>query len=73
MRGQYMQAVESGRQVDDATWSSCRIVLTNRRLVLVADGKTSVPLADVDEVGGRYGVDRRVPRTLKRPRAHVPV
>lgn len=59
MQGQYMQAVESGRRVDDATWSSCRIVLTNRRLVLVADGKTSVPLADIDEVGGRYDVNQR--------------
>jgi helix-turn-helix protein len=59
VQGQYMQAVESGRQVDDATWTSCRIVLTNERLVLVSEGKISVPLADIDSVGERYDVNQR--------------
>jgi helix-turn-helix protein len=59
MQGQYMQAVESGRQRDDANWQSCRIVLSNRRIVLVAEAKVAVPLDDIDEVGGRYDVNQR--------------
>jgi helix-turn-helix protein len=59
MQGQYMQAVESGRQRDDANWQSCRIVLSNKRIVLVAEAKVAVPLDDIDEVGGRYDVNQR--------------
>jgi len=59
MQGRYMQAVAEGRQRDDADWQSCRIVLTTERLVLIADGKLTVPLADIDEIGERYDVNQR--------------
>jgi len=59
VQGQFMQAMESGRRLDDADWQSCRIVLTDRRLVLVADGKKSVPLAAINEIGGRHDVNQR--------------
>ena len=59
VQGQYMQAVESGHPRDDADWQSCRIVLTNERLVLIAEGKTAVPLAGVDSIGGRYDVNQQ--------------
>ncbi|QPV63191.1 CheF family chemotaxis protein [Halosimplex litoreum] len=59
MQGRYMQPVAEGRQRDDAGWQSCRIVLTTERLVLVADGKLTVPLAEIDEIGERYDVNQR--------------
>lgn len=59
MQGRYMQAVAEGRQRDDAGWQSCRIVLTTERLVLIADEKLTVPLADIDEIGERYDVNQR--------------
>ncbi len=59
VQGQFMQAVESGRRLNEANWQSCRIVLTDRRVVLIADGKRSIPLSAVQEVGGRYDVNQR--------------
>jgi len=59
VRGQFMQVMESGRRLDDADWQSCRIVLTDRRLVLIAEEKQSVPLAAVEAIGGRYDVNQR--------------
>ncbi|MFB6179129.1 MAG: CheF family chemotaxis protein [Halorientalis sp.] len=59
VQGRYMRAVASGHQRDDATWQSCRIVLTTERLVLISEGKTTIPLDDVDEIGQRYDVNQR--------------
>jgi helix-turn-helix protein len=59
VQGQFMQVMESGRRLDDATWQSCRIVLTDKRVVLIADGKRSIPLSAVREIGGRYDVNQR--------------
>jgi len=58
-KGQFMQVMESGRRLDDATWESCRIVLTNKRLVLISDGKLTLPLAEIDDIGERYDVNQR--------------
>jgi len=59
VQGQFMRVMESGRRLDDADWQSCRIVLTDRRVVLIADGKRSIPLSAVREIGGRYDVNQR--------------
>jgi len=59
VQGRYMQAVASGHQRDDASWQSCRIVLTTERLVLISDSKVTVPLDDVDTIGDRYDVNQR--------------
>jgi helix-turn-helix protein len=58
VQGRFMQVVESGHRLDDATWESCRIVLTDKRLVLIAGGKMTIPLADLDEIGERYDVNQ---------------
>ena len=71
VQGQYMQAVESGRQLDDANWQSCRIVLTNQRLVLIADSKLTIPLAEVDEIGERYDVNQRAAQVASYLGIHV--
>ncbi|MFT4922799.1 MAG: helix-turn-helix protein [Haloarculaceae archaeon] len=57
-QGKYMRAVKSGQDLTDATWQQCRVVLTNQRIVLVADEKLSIPLSDIDEMGERYDVNQ---------------
>mgnify|MGYP000132657701 CR=1 FL=1 len=57
-RGQYLQAATDGRDIQDADWTQCRIVLTTKRIVLIADEKQVIPLTDVDDVGGRFDVNQ---------------
>jgi helix-turn-helix protein len=57
-RGQFMQAAQDGRELNDASWSACRIVLTTQRLVLIADGKRQVSLQSIDRIADRYDVNQ---------------
>jgi helix-turn-helix protein len=57
-QGKFMRPVKSGRELKDATWQQCRIVLTTRRIVLAADGKVAIPLSEIDRMGGRYDVNQ---------------
>jgi len=57
-QGKYMRAVREGRDINDAEWNQCRVVLTSQRLALVADGKLTIPLADIDQMGERYDVNQ---------------
>lgn len=42
--GDYLYAIKSGEPLDDANWRSCRVVLTNERLVLSTNsGKQAIP------------------------------
>ncbi|MFB6185129.1 MAG: CheF family chemotaxis protein [Haloarculaceae archaeon] len=51
--GDYCYAVRSGQQVTDPDWRSCRVVLTNKRLVLAGnDGKQAVAHGDVRPIDG---------------------
>ena len=58
-QGKYLHAVKNGHEMKDATWQQCRIVLTSERLVIATDGKLTIPLSDIDEMGGRYDVNDR--------------
>jgi len=58
-QGKYLHAVKNGHEMKDATWQQCRVVLTDERLVIAGDGKLSIPLGDIDEMGGRYDVNDR--------------
>lgn len=57
-QGKFMRAVKGGRELTDATWQQCRVVLTSERIALVADGKLTIPLSDVDRMGERYDVNQ---------------
>jgi helix-turn-helix protein len=57
-QGKFMQAVKGGQELNDATWQQCRVVLTNQRIALVADGKLTIPLSDIDRMGERYDVNQ---------------
>ena len=62
-KGRFAQAVKEGRPVNDVSWTPGRIVLSNRRLVLVGnDGKRTIPLSDVSKIGGRHDVTQEVQR-----------
>lgn len=56
-QGKFLHAVKNGNEIKDAEWQQCRVVLTTKRIAIVADGKISVPLDDIDEMGDRYDVN----------------
>ena len=57
-QGKFMRAVKAGQEINDADWQQCRVVLTNQRLVLVADGKITVALSDINQMGERFDVNQ---------------
>ena len=59
-QGKYARVVKKGQELKDAEWQQCRIILTSERLVLVADGKLSIPLEDIDQMGGRFDINQRI-------------
>jgi helix-turn-helix protein len=53
-RGKFTQVVTNGRKVPDVEWTSGRILLSNRRLVLAgSEGKQTIPLAQIGTVRSR--------------------
>ncbi|MFB6075342.1 MAG: CheF family chemotaxis protein [Haloarculaceae archaeon] len=58
-QGQYLQAVQNGQRLTDASWRTCRIVLTTERLVLVEEGKRQVPLEAIDRIEDRFDVNQQ--------------
>lgn len=58
-QGQYLQAVQKGRRLTDATWRPCRVILTTERLALVADEKRQVPLSAIDRIADRFDVNQK--------------
>lgn len=62
-QGKFMQVVRDGRQLNDANWTSGRLILSNRRLVLVGnEGKRTIPLSRVAKLGGRHDANQTVAR-----------
>lgn len=57
-KGKFMRAMKNGREIKDATWEQCRVVLTTQRIALVADGKLTIPLADIERLGERCDVNQ---------------
>jgi hypothetical protein len=62
-QGQFMHAVQAGRENRDADWHACRIVLTSQRLVLIADDKQTIPLSDIDRLEERFDVNQAAATT----------
>lgn len=61
--GQFTQVIKDGRKLRDVTWTSGRILLSNKRLVLAGNGgKRTIPLGRVREISGRYDVNQMVAR-----------
>lgn len=62
-QGRFVQIVEGGRENDDARWTTGRVLLSNRRLLLVGkQGKRTLPLSEIDRIEGRNDVNQAVTR-----------
>ncbi|MFC4448383.1 CheF family chemotaxis protein [Halorussus aquaticus] len=60
-QGKFLQVVKSGRKLNDPDWTSGRVLLSNKRIVLAGNqGKRSIPLSDVKGLKGRYDVNQAV-------------
>ncbi|WP_380675612.1 CheF family chemotaxis protein [Salinigranum sp. GCM10025319] len=59
--GRFLRAERNGRELQDATWTSGRILLSNRRLILAgSSGKRTFPLSAIEGIEGRYDVNQDV-------------
>jgi len=62
-QGKFAQVVKDGRKLNDIEWQSGRIILSNKRLILVSnDGKRAIPLSNLDGLKGRMDVNQAVAR-----------
>ena len=60
-QGKFVQVVENGRKVNDLEWLSGRIILSNRRIVLVSgEGKRTIVLGNVQSIKNRTDVNTTV-------------
>ncbi|ELY89392.1 MULTISPECIES: CheF family chemotaxis protein [Natrialba] len=59
--GKFTQVVREGRKLSDTNWSNGRLVLSNKRLVIVSNsGKETIPLSKIQSIRGRYDVNQTV-------------
>lgn len=59
--GKFTQVVREGRKLSDTNWSNGRLVLSNKRLVIVSNsGKETIPLSRIQSIRGRYDVNQTV-------------
>jgi helix-turn-helix protein len=70
-QGKYLHAVKNGHEMKDATWQQCRIVLTSERIVIAADGKITVPLSGIDQMGGRFDINEQAAAEVSYSALHV--
>ena len=62
-RAKFAQAVKAGRKLNDVSWTNGRVILSNKRLVLVSNGgKRTLALSNVDGIGGRYDANQEIQR-----------
>ena len=62
-KGKFAQAVKAGRAINDVSWSQGRILLSNKRIVLVSnDGKRTIPLSEINGLGGRHDPNQSIAR-----------
>jgi len=57
-QGKYMLVMQEGQELKDASWNQCRVVVTTERLVLIGESKLTIPLDDIEEMGGRYDINQ---------------
>lgn len=60
-QGRVAKVMKEGRKLNDVSWDSCRIILSNKRLIVAKqDSKRTIPLSKVTEVGGREDVSQTI-------------
>ncbi|ELZ71656.1 chemotaxis protein CheF1 [Haloferax sp. Atlit-10N] len=72
-RGRFLQVIKNGREIHDVDWTSGRILLSNRRLILAGTGgKRTIQLSKIQEFGGRYDVNQRIATVSDYFSVHIP-
>lgn len=62
-QGKFLQVVQGGRTKEDVGWIPGRILLSDKRLVLAGNqGKRTIPVNAIDELGDRYDVNQSIAR-----------
>lgn len=60
-RGKFAIAAKDGRQLNSVSWVQCRILLSNKRLILVSDeGKKTIVLSKISSIGGRTDASQSI-------------
>ena len=60
-QGKFVKVVEDGHKRNDVAWRSGRIILSNRRIVLVSnEGKRTIPLSKISTIKGRNDVSQAI-------------
>lgn len=60
LQGKYLQAKRDGSELKDATWEDSRVIITTERLLLRGEEAIEIPIAEIDEIGGRFDVNQTV-------------
>lgn len=59
--GKFTLAVKDGRELNSVSWNRCRILLSNKRIILAhGDNKKVISLSDITDIGGRSDVSQSV-------------
>lgn len=60
-KGKFAQAVKNGRAVNDVSWTQGRILLSNRRIILIGNsGKRTIPLKQIYGMSGRHDPNQTI-------------
>ena len=61
VQGRFMQVVSNGRKASDVEWQSCRLLLSNKRLlILTNEAKQTIPLGKVSSIKSRGDVNEAI-------------
>lgn len=59
--GRFAVAIRSGRKLNNVSWDSCRILLSNKRLILAKDdNKKQISLNNIKEITDRVDVSSKI-------------
>ncbi len=62
-QGRFMQVVRDGRKLNDVDWTPGRVILSNKRLILVGNaGKRTIPLTSIEKLDGRHDANQAIAR-----------
>jgi len=61
VKGRFTMAVKDGRKLKDVNWSSGRILLSNKRIILASNqGKKTIPLSKITGLSGRNDANQNI-------------
>lgn len=59
--GKFTLAVKNNRELNNVSWNKCRILISNKRIILASgDNKKVIPLSNITNIGGRSDVNQSI-------------